>query len=142
MRGLPYRLSGRKFRPAPGSAPKRLAAPGMLLGLPTGDSGLNPLRIHVVPLGRGYLAESDAPVVTAMGSSAEEAAENGRLMAMALFEAYGAGSHPVTLIVRIDEPGRSGIAMQPMNRPFCLARAGKESGTCYFDSEGNASAIL
>ena len=100
---------------------------------------MDPLRIHVMPLGRGYLAESRIPAVTALGASAEEAAENGRLMAIAVFDAFGSRAHPSTLIVRIDEQGRSAIAMQSIDKPFSLASAGKELGSCYFDSEGNAT---
>lgn len=100
---------------------------------------MGPLRIHVMPLGRGYLAESRVPAVTALGASAEEAAENGRLMAMAVFNAFRSCAHPATLIVRIDERGRSAIAMQSIDKPFSLAAAGKELGSCYFDSEGNST---
>ena len=81
---------------------------------------MSPLRIHVSPLGRGYVAESRVPHITAMGASAEEAAENGRLMALAVFEALGKAIHPSTLIVRIQEQGGQSVAMQAFDRPFSL----------------------
>jgi len=101
---------------------------------------MDPFRVRVTPLGKGYMAESRDPVVTAMGASAEEAAENARLMAMDLLKAFASRSYPSTLIVRIDEPGHSAIAMQSMDKPFSLEEAGKELGSCYFDSAGNDAA--
>ncbi len=101
---------------------------------------MGPLRIRVAPLGKGYLAESRMPQITAMGASAEEAAENARLMAVDVFNAFTNASYPSTLIVRIDEPGRNVIAMQSTLQPFSLDAAGKAYGSCYFDSEGNAVA--
>ena len=101
---------------------------------------MDPFRIRVAPLGKGYMAEAHEPLVTAMGASAEEAAENARLMAMDLMKAFASRSYPSTLIVRIDEPGRSAIAMQSMDKPFSLEGVGKEPGSCYFDSAGNDAA--
>jgi hypothetical protein len=98
---------------------------------------MSTLRMRVMPFGRGYLAESQVPAVTAFGSSAEEAAENGRRMALALWDCSNSSSRASTLIVRIDEPGRSAIAMQLVANTFSLANAGKECGSAYFDSEGN-----
>ncbi len=102
---------------------------------------MGPLRIRVIPLGRGYLAESRTPEVTAFGATAEEAAENGRLMAMAVYEAFLEGVYPRTLIVRIDEPGRIAIAMQTIDRPFSLHAAVTEFEDCYFDSQGNGAVV-
>ncbi len=90
-------------------------------------------------LGRGYIAESGSPVVTAFGSSVEEAAENARLAAIAALEEMGFPGYPSTLIVRIDERGRSAIVMQSVAQPFSLAMAGKDARSCYFDYDGNAA---
>jgi hypothetical protein len=98
---------------------------------------MGPLRVRVVPLGKGYIAESSAPLITALGSSAEEAAERARLMAIEALQTYGSHSYPDTLIVRIDEPGRSAIAMQSMHAPFSLATEGKEFCSLYFAAGGN-----
>ncbi len=95
---------------------------------------IGPLRIRVMPLGKGYVAESESPAVTALGSSVHEAAENGRLMAMAAFEGFQYHAPPTTLIVRIDEPGRSVIAMQPLNQPFSLEAEEEENSLCRFES--------
>ncbi|HEY8314636.1 MAG TPA: hypothetical protein VIG51_10775 [Candidatus Baltobacteraceae bacterium] len=101
---------------------------------------MEPLRVRVTQLGTGYVAESYAPAITGLGSSPEEAAENARIKALAVFDAFARESQPATLIVRIDEPGRSAIAMQPMEKRFSLDLAGKQAGSYYFDSEGNAFA--
>lgn len=98
---------------------------------------MNLLHVRVSQIGNGYLAESRIPPVTAAGSSVEEAAENARLMAIELFDMCKTSSHPTTLIVRIDRPGRTAFAMQSMQKPFSLATLGEECGTYYFDSAGN-----
>jgi hypothetical protein len=97
---------------------------------------MRPVRVHVRALGRGYLAESQAPTITAAGSSAEEAAENARLMALDVATLAGQPSAN-TLMVRIDEPDRCVITMQSLDQPFSLEAAGKANGSYYFDSAGN-----
>ncbi len=98
---------------------------------------MGPFRVHVAPLGKGYIAESSAPLITALGSSAEEAAERARLMAIEALQTFGSQSYPDTLMVRIDEAGRCTIAMQSMHAPFSLATAGKEFCSLDFDSARN-----
>jgi hypothetical protein len=100
---------------------------------------MTPVRVHVISLGNGYLAESQEPLLTAAGTSAEEAAENARVMALD-FAALAGQRYANTLIVRIDEPGRCVIAMQSLEQPFSLEAAGKAYGSCYFDSAGNEAA--
>lgn len=75
---------------------------------------MDQLRLNVTPHANGYVAESRAPQLTAIGASPQEAAENARLMALA---AFGKSGGPTTLIVRINEPGRRTIVMQPANMP-------------------------
>jgi hypothetical protein len=78
-----------------------------------------PLRLHVTPRGSGYIARADGSSVTAVGSSAAEAAENARLLAV---RPGSAGELPLMLIVRLDEPGRSVFVMQPAQRPVSFER--------------------
>jgi hypothetical protein len=80
----------------------------------------DPLRIRVAPRGNGYVAESRSPEITALGSTPEEAAENARSMALALYD----DARPTTMLLRICEPGRETIVMQPANRvvaAICIA---------------------
>ncbi len=79
---------------------------------------MDPLRLEVAPCAKGYSAASHAPAVTALGHSAEEAAENGRLAAIVL---YAKGARPEMLIVCSTEPGHSTIVMQPIDKPVSLA---------------------
>jgi hypothetical protein len=78
---------------------------------------MDPLRLVVIPRGKGFVAESRDPAVTALGSSAEEATENARLAALALFEK---GRRPDMLIVRLNEPGLCTIVMQPLQKTFSI----------------------
>jgi hypothetical protein len=78
---------------------------------------MDPLRLVVIPRGKGFAAESRDPAVTALGSSAEEATENARLAALALF---AKGLRPNMLIVRLNEPGLCTIVMQPLEKAFSI----------------------
>jgi hypothetical protein len=73
------------------------------------------LRLVVTPRGKGYVAVSRDPALTAVGSSAVEAAENARVTALALF---AKASRPNKMLVRINQPGVCTIAMQPIEKPF------------------------
>jgi hypothetical protein len=79
---------------------------------------MDQLRLLVTPRGKGYIAESRDPAVTALGSSAEEATENARRAALSLFSK---GPRPTMLIVRLSEPGLRTIVMQPIDEPFSIA---------------------
>ena len=76
------------------------------------------LRLIVTPHGKGYLAVSREPNITALGSSPVEAAENGRLAALAL---VAKALRPTQLLVRVNEPGLCTIVMQPIDKPFSIA---------------------
>jgi hypothetical protein len=78
---------------------------------------MDPLRLVVMPRGKRFVAESHDPAVTALGSSAEEAAENARLAALARLEK---GRLPKMLIVRLNEPGVCTIVMQPLQKAFSI----------------------
>ena len=99
---------------------------------------MEPLRLNVMPRGKGYVAESRNPELTAVGSSPEEAAENARRMALALL-ANTAG--PRTLIVRINEPGLRSIIMQPLDKRVFLAVAGEDLDWRYTASVTNGDAL-
>jgi hypothetical protein len=83
---------------------------------------MDPLRLVVTPRGKGYVAESQLPALTALGTSPEDAAENARLMAIAFF---AKGPRPVTMIVRLSEPGINTIIMQPFLETFSLDASAK-----------------
>jgi hypothetical protein len=78
---------------------------------------MNPLRLIVTPRGNGYVAKAMEPTITALGTSPEQAVENARLMAIAMGNGEGRAS---MLLVRIDEPRRSTIVMQPLGKTFSL----------------------
>jgi hypothetical protein len=84
---------------------------------------MDTLRLDVTPRGKGYVAKSSCPELTALGSSPEDAAENARLMAIVLF---ATAPGPATLIVRLEEPGVCTIVMQPVEKPFSLAAASEK----------------
>jgi hypothetical protein len=88
------------------------------LVLPEAPYLVDSLYLVVTPRGKGYVAESRALEITALGSSTEEAAENARLMAIALF---AKGPRPSSLIVRFDEPGLHTILMQRIYERVSLA---------------------
>lgn len=94
------------------------------------------VRIQVIPLGRGYIAESRTPEITALGATAEEAVENARLQAIQMLDFQGS-SRAGMLLVRLTEDGRECVAMQPLQSGFSLRNSASEYGVTYFDSEGN-----
>lgn len=71
----------------------------------------------VAPRGTGFVATSRLPEITALGSSAVVAAENGILAARALL---GTLAILPTVVIRVDTPGRNSIIMQPIDKPVCL----------------------
>jgi hypothetical protein len=85
---------------------------------------VSPLRLQVTPRGSGYVARADGSKVTALGSSASEAAENARLIAVG---PAAKGNVPPMLVVRLDEPGRSIYIMQPADRPVSLEEPWREA---------------
>jgi hypothetical protein len=100
---------------------------------------MDQLRLDVIQRGKGYVAESRAPEITAVGASPEEAAENARLMAMALFTK---DQRPTTLLVRVCEPGLCTIIMQPLERAFSLAVVGEKPAWRYMASVSNVDPML
>ncbi|HZT11619.1 MAG TPA: hypothetical protein VFA29_02380 [Candidatus Baltobacteraceae bacterium] len=79
------------------------------------------VRVHVTPLGLGYMAESRVPYITAMGTTAEEAAENARRQAVDMLRA--GDSNNGMLIVRVSDAGRESIAMQSLLSRFTFRSA-------------------
>jgi hypothetical protein len=75
---------------------------------------MDPLRVSVTRRGTGYIAASLVPEVMAVGSTADQAAENVRRTALKLFDKH---ARPTAMIVRFDEPGRSIITVQPLEKP-------------------------
>jgi hypothetical protein len=100
---------------------------------------MNTLRLNVCPRGKGYVAQSIAPEVTALGSSPEEAVESARLVALDLLAKV---HRPKMLIVYLDEPGISTIVMQPIDSAFALAAVAKETGWRYIASVPNDAAAM
>jgi hypothetical protein len=78
---------------------------------------MNPVRLAVVVRGKGYIAQSSEPEITALGNTAQDAAENGRQMAASVL---GNDARRMTLLLRIDQPGVSTIVMQPLANPVSL----------------------
>jgi hypothetical protein len=81
-------------------------------------------RVTVTPRGNGYIAQSKIPKLTALGASAEEAAENARVMAL---ERLGADERPPMLLVRVHDVRCRTIVMQPIDRPVQLDAARRNS---------------
>jgi hypothetical protein len=81
-------------------------------------STMNPLRLIVTPCGNAYVAKAAEPTITAVGASPEQAVENARLAAVSIDDPDRRLS---MLLVRIDEPRRSTIVMQPIGKMFSLA---------------------
>jgi hypothetical protein len=100
---------------------------------------MNTVRFNVCPRGKGYIAQSMAPEITAMGASPEEAVESARLMALVLF---ARGPRPEMLVVYLDEPGIRKIVMQPLTKTFTLATATEETGWRYMASVTDDTASI
>jgi hypothetical protein len=78
---------------------------------------MNPVRLAVIQRGKGYIAQSSEPEITALGKTPQDAAENARRMAASLL---GKDARAMTLLLRVDEPGVSTIVMQPLGNPVSL----------------------
>jgi|GEM_PF-3994683 hypothetical protein len=100
---------------------------------------MNTVRFDVSPRGKGYVAQSTTPAITALGASPEEAVESARLMALVLF---AKGPRPEMLVVYLDEPGIRTIVMQPINKTFTLTTVAKETGWHYMASVTNDAAPI
>jgi hypothetical protein len=79
--------------------------------------------------GGGYVAECRVPAVIVLGPSAAEVAENARLKAMS---AFGKSDRPENVIVRVDEPGHTTIAVQPADEHISLPVVDDHSRRRYF----------
>jgi hypothetical protein len=100
---------------------------------------MDSLRLNVTPRNIGYVAESLIPEVSAEGSSAQEAAENARLVALAL---YPKGARPDVLIVCVKEPGACTIIMQSINKALSLAPQADAGDWRYIASVTNGDISL
>jgi hypothetical protein len=92
---------------------------------------MNTVRLDVCPRGKGYVAQSTAPNVTALGSSPEEAVESARLIALTL---VATGARPSMLLVYLEEPGIRTVIMQPMDKAFAFAVPADETRSRYMVS--------
>lgn len=73
------------------------------------------LRVYVTARRNRFIAESDLPSIVAIGGSVQAAAENARLMAIALI---GSAPAPATIFVQSKEPGRICLLVQPLGKPI------------------------
>jgi hypothetical protein len=78
---------------------------------------MSPVRLAVVPRGQGYVAQSNELKISAVAATAVDAAESGRLMALAML---GKDACDAMLLLRVDEPDVSRIVMQPLSRTVSL----------------------
>jgi hypothetical protein len=78
---------------------------------------MNPVRISVVPRGKGYIARAGEPNITALGKTPLDAAESARRMAETIL---GNEARRAMLLLRIDEPQVSTFVMQPLSRAVAL----------------------
>ena len=79
---------------------------------------MGPFRLSVTQRGNGYVAKSDEHDITSVAKSPVDAAENARKMALL---ALGKAARAAVLLLRVDEPGKSTIVLQPLDRPVSLA---------------------
>lgn len=96
-----------------------------------------PFRVHVRQVGLGYLAENESLSISVGGSSAVDAAEKAREMALALITYHLREALPTALIARIDSDECVSFVMRPFDKPFSLDAA--EPETIYVDSMGRES---
>jgi stage V sporulation protein SpoVS len=94
-----------------------------------------PFRVSVIPIGRGYLAESKSFSISAGGASASEATEKARSIACEILTQYGIATMPSTIMVRIEEERYVAFVMRPFSKTFDLQPDDAE--TLYIDSSGN-----
>lgn len=93
---------------------------------------IQPFRVHVKQLGNGYLAENETLSITLGGSSAADATEKARELAVELLKCHIQATLPATLMARIDTDNSIAFVMRPFDKPFNLA--GDDPETIYFDS--------
>jgi hypothetical protein len=99
------------------------------------------LYLIVSVRGDGYVADCRVPMISALGSSAAEAAENARVEALLVF---GKSDRPSSVIVRIDEPGYTTVVVQPADEPISLRVSDHHSRRSYFSTainNGNTKAV-
>ncbi len=92
---------------------------------------MDSLQITVVPHGERFVAKSRSPVLTALGSTPQEATETARVMAIALL---GSEPRPATLLARIDQPGLCTLVIQALEKPFTTASMVEKVGWRYMAS--------
>jgi hypothetical protein len=73
------------------------------------------LHLTVTPHKNGFVASNDEIQLAAIGSTAIEAVENARSTALAFFDGR---VPPLSIVVSLNEPGRSTITIQRFKRPF------------------------
>jgi hypothetical protein len=85
---------------------------------------VNSVRLSVNARGKHYVASSNVPEVTAIGTTPTEAAENGRKAAVAMLRAAGKSlGRPTFLIVDVKDRAVSTIIMQPIDYAVSLVVA-------------------
>jgi hypothetical protein len=92
---------------------------------------MDPLYLVVTPCGKGYVAESRVPDITALGASPQVAAENARL---AVIAHLAMDARPFALILRVNEPGLRTIVMQPIDECISLTPIAEKSEWRYMAS--------
>jgi hypothetical protein len=102
-------------------------------------STMDTFSLTVVRRGNRFVAKSTSPVLTALGSTSEKAAENARRMAI---ELLAPDSRPATMIVRITQPGLSTITMQPLASVFTVDRVGEKVGWRYTASVASPDRVV
>jgi hypothetical protein len=83
--------------------------------------------------GKRFVARSSTPDITALGLSAASAAENARLMAVAMLDRT---DRPATLLLRIEGAGVSTLVMQPFDKPVSIDAEGTQRGRLHESSSG------
>jgi hypothetical protein len=83
---------------------------------------MGPFRLTVKQRGKRFVASSDAHDITSVAQTPADAAECARKMALA---ACGKEGRNAVLLLRVDEPGKSTIVLQPLDRPVALDGAAK-----------------
>ena len=74
------------------------------------------VRIIVKRIDLAFRADSSIQSISAVGSTAQEAAENARLLSLA---AFGSGTHPSRILVQFDGPACGFV--QSIHKPISLA---------------------
>jgi|GEM_PF-6607781 len=97
-----------------------------------------PFRVHVRPLGNGFLAENEPLAISVGGSSASDAAEKARKLGVEILNRHLQEPLPSTLMARIDNDEYVAFVMRPFEKPFQLT--GDDPETLYVDSAGHTTA--